>query len=171
MKSLFVLLLSFPLFTAAQDCAIKTLVDPYSKETKLTTGFKPFGGGSARTLISADANKTEIEFIFSVNDGQEGKCFDDKSTAVLLYEGGRLKGTFKNNSSMNCEGLFSIVFRNVETTPSALKNLSIKKVLSIKLTGNAKDVTEIIFSEEAQQAFMKMAGCIIEESKTLIKKS
>jgi len=171
MKSLLVLLLSLPVFAVAQDCTIKKGVDAYTKETKLTTGFAAFGGGSARTLISADANKTDVEFIFSVNEGKEGKCFDDKGTAVFLYEGGRLKGTFKNNSAMNCEGLFSVTFRNVATTPTALKNLAAKKVLSIKLTGNNKEVTEIILSDEQQQTFMKMAGCIIEESKTLIKKA
>lgn len=171
MKYFFVLFLSLPIFAAAQDCKIKKEIDPYSKETKLTTGFKTFSGGASRTLVSVDATKTEIEFIFSVNGGAEGTCFDATSTAVFLYEGGRLKGNFKNNSSMNCEGLFSIVFRNVATTPTTLKNLAAKKVLSVKLTGNAKKVTEITLTEEEQQLLMKMAGCIIEESKTLIKKA
>jgi len=170
MKITLILLLCFPFLALGQDCKIKKELDPYSKEVKLTTGFKVFGGGSSRTSVSADASKTDVEFIFSVNDGAEGKCFDNTSSAIFVYEGGRLKGSFKNNSSMNCEGLFSISFRNVVTTPTTLKNLAIRKVISIKLTGNAKQVTEITLTEAEQQAFMKMAACIIEESKTLIKK-
>ncbi len=169
MKFLLFLFFTAPFFATAQECKIKKEIDPYSKETKLTTGFKTFGGGSSRTLVSVDANKTDVEFIFSVNGGAEGTCFDNNSTAVLIYEGGRLKGTFKNNSTMNCEGLFSIQFRNVATTPTTLKNLSTKKVLSIKLTGNAKQVTELTLTDEEQQRFQQMATCLIEESKTLLK--
>ena len=47
MKVILALLFSFPLFSLAQDCAIKKQVDPYSKETKLTTGFFNLGGGMA----------------------------------------------------------------------------------------------------------------------------
>jgi hypothetical protein len=169
MKHLFFLLLAFPLFAVAQDCKIKKQTDLYTKETKFTTGFVSLGAGMGRVSLSIDATKTDIEFIFSVNDGKEGKCFDNNSSAVMLYEGGRLKGNFKNSSSMNCEGLFTISFRNVNVTPTTLKNLAAKKVLSIKLTGNAKDVTEISLNEEEQQMLMTLAGCIIDESKTLIK--
>jgi hypothetical protein len=169
MKVIFALLLSFPFISLAQDCAIKKQVDPYSKEAKLTTGFFNLGGGMGRVSLSIDANKTDIEFIFSVNDGREGKCFDNNSIAVLLYEGGKLKGNFKNSSTMNCEGLFTITFRNVATTPTALKNLAVKKVLSIKLQGNNKDVTEIILKEEEQALFQKFVSCLTDESKTLLK--
>lgn len=165
-----ILLLVAPFFSHAQDCKIKKELDPYSKEVKLTTGFKKFGTGGSQTLLSADANKTDIELIFSVKAGAEGTCFDNNSAALLVYEGGRLKGNFKNNSSMNCEGLFSISFRNVITTPVALRNLATKKVLSIKLSGNAKTVIELTLNDAEQQLLMKMATCIIEESKTLIKK-
>jgi hypothetical protein len=170
MKLVIPLLLLFPLFSMSQSCPIKKEIDPYSKETRLTTGFKKFGAGRNFTLLSADANKTDVEFIFSINSGDEGKCFDNNSTAVLVYEGGRIKGSFKTNSSMNCEGLFSISFRNVVTTPTALKNLSLKKVISIKLTGNNKQVTEFTLTEPEQLQLMNMATCIIEESKTLIRK-
>jgi hypothetical protein len=170
MKLIPLISLLFPLWSLSQNCPLKKEIDPYSKETRLTTGFKKFGSGRNFTLLSADANKTDVEFIFSVNSGDEGKCFDNNSAAVLVYEGGRIKGNFKNNSSMNCEGLFSIAFRNVATTPTALKNLSQKKVLSIKLTGNNKQVTEFTLTEPEQAQLMSMATCIIEESKTLIKK-
>ncbi len=169
MKYLMLLLL-VPFFSDAQECKIKKEVDPYSREMKMTTGFKKFGSGATQTLVSADANKTDIELIFSVNGGAEGTCFDNNSAAVFVYEGGKLKGNFKNNSSMNCEGLFSISFRNVVTTPVALRNLATKKLLTIKLTGNAKKVIELTLTEAEQQLLMKMAGCIIEDAKTLIKK-
>ncbi|HZH95889.1 MAG TPA: hypothetical protein VEY06_08395 [Flavisolibacter sp.] len=170
MKIILFLLCSFPVLVMAQECKVKKEVDPYSKEVKLTTGFKAFGGGANRTSVSADASKTDVEFILSVNNGAEGKCFDNTSAAIFVYEGGRQKGNFKNNSSMNCEGLFSISFRNVATTPTTLKNLATKKVISIKLTGNAKQVTEITLTEAEQQTLLKMAACIIEESKTLLVK-
>ena len=70
---------------------------------------------------------------------------------------------------MNCEGLFTITFRNVATTPTTLKNLAVKKVLSIKLTGNNKDVTEIILKDEEQALFQKLVSCLTDESKTLLK--
>lgn len=168
MKLLLFALLALPALSFAQDCKIKRQSDPYTKETKLSTGFKTFNGGLNRTLVSVDANKTDIEIIFSVNAGAEGKCFDNTSTATLLYEGGKIKGSFKNNSTMNCEGLFSITFRNVATTPTALKNLAMRKVISIKLTGNAKAVTEFSLTEAEQETFMKMVSCLTEESKTLL---
>ena len=165
---LLLIVLSFPIFTFAQECKIKRLTDPYTKETKLTTGFKTLSGGLTKTLVSFDATKTDIEIIFSVNAGAEGKCFDNNSTATLFYEGGKLKGNFKNNSTMNCEGLFSITFRNVATTPTTLKNLATRKVLSIKLSGNAKQVTELSLSDAEQELFQKMATCLVDESKTLL---
>jgi hypothetical protein len=160
--------LFLPLISLSQDCKLKKQSDPYTKETKLTTGFKTLSGGLTRTLVSVDATKTDIEIIFSVNAGAEGKCFDNNSTATLLYEGGKLKGNFKNNSTMNCEGLFSITFRNVATTPTTLKNLATRKVLSIKLTGNAKQVTDLTLSDAEQELFMKMVTCLTDESKTLL---
>ncbi len=168
MKMLLVLMLSFPIITFSQECKIKKQSDPYTKETKLSTGFKTFSGGLTRTLVSVDATKSDIEIIFSVNAGAEGKCFDNSSSATLLYEGGKLKGNFKNNSTMNCEGLFSITFRNVATTPTTLKNLASRKVLSIKLTGNAKQVTDLALSEAEQELFKQMVTCLVEESKTLL---
>ncbi|HVG12467.1 MAG TPA: hypothetical protein VM843_05645 [Flavisolibacter sp.] len=168
MKMFLLLILFFPLVSLSQDCKIKKQSDPYTKETKLTTGFKTLSGGLTRTLVSVDATKTDIEIIFSVNAGAEGKCFDNNSTATLLYEGGKLKGNFKNNSTMNCEGLFSITFRNVATTPTTLKNLATRKVLSIKLTGNAKQVTDLTLSDAEQELFMKMVTCLTDESKTLL---
>ncbi len=170
MKYFFILFLILPLFTIAQDCKIKSQVDPYSKETRLTTGFVTLGSGMNQVALSIDATKSDIEFIFSVNGGKEGKCFDHTSAALLTYEGGRLKGNFKNSSSMNCEGLFTISFRNVTTTPTNLKNIAGKKTMSIKLTGNGKDVTEITLNEGEQEMLMNLASCLINESKNLITK-
>ena len=171
MKYFFIFFLTLPLFSVAQDCKIKSQVDPYTKETRITTGFVTLGAGMNQVSLSIDATKTDIEFIFSVNRGKEGKCFDHTSAALFMYEGGRLKGNFKNSSSMNCEGLFTISFRNVTTTPSNLKNLAGKKTMSIKLTGNGKEVTEIALTEGEQEMLMNLASCIIAESKNLIKKT
>lgn len=165
-----VVVLLSPLFTLAQDCALKKEVDPYTKEIKLTTGFIAFNDGISKTLLSIDANSTEVDFFISLTSARGGKCFDAASTAMIVFEGGRLKANYKNTGSMNCEGLFHFTFRNVSTTPSALQNLSLKKVISIRLTGNNKSITEINFKEGDQKLFSDAVACMIKESKTLLKK-
>ena len=168
MKHLLVLILLFPSMLKAQECEMKNTTDPYTKEQKLSTGFSEFGKGSNRFKLSMDANKREIELIFSVITTGDGKCFNDASTATITYEGGRQKGNFKNTLAMNCKGLFTITFKNATTTPSVLQNLASKKSISIKLTSTDKSVTEVVLTGAEQEQFMHMAACIIARSKTLL---
>jgi hypothetical protein len=70
---------------------------------------------------------------------------------------------------MNCEGAFHVSFRNVTTTPSALQKLTLKKISSIKLTGNNNTVTELVFTEEQKEKIRKMSECVVTQGKTLIK--
>lgn len=157
-----------PLGLFAQDCKIKRSVDPYSKEAKVTTGFVAFGAGADRFHFTADAGKADLEFIISLNNAKEGKCFSDASTAILTFEGGKLKSTIKNTGSMNCEGSFTMGFKNTTSTPSPVKNLMTKKLISIKLTGNNKQVTEIVLNEEEGERLKFMAGCLVAEAKSLL---
>lgn len=168
MKHLFLLVVILPLFAAAQECKIKRSVDPYTKEAKLSTGFARFGDGAKRFKITADASKSEVEFIISINDGAEGKCFSDASLAVLTFEGGKIKSTIKNTGAMNCEGSFTLGFKNTTGTPAPLKNLLSKKVIAIKLTGNNKEVTELTLTEKEGEQLMHMAGCLVAEAKSLL---
>ena len=67
--------------TAANQCRLIKETDPYTKETKLSTGFVLLDGGS----VTIDADSKEIIVLFSL-DGQE-KCFDNNGTADVFFEG------------------------------------------------------------------------------------
>src|SRR5258705_12168933 len=110
MKYSLIIAVLFPLFLGAQDCKIKRTTDPYTKEVRLSTGFMQLDGAS----LSIEADGKEIDFFFSM-DGKE-KCFTDASTAVIIYEGTKMKGSFKNGGPVNCEGIFHIIFRNLAGT-------------------------------------------------------
>ena len=165
---LFSILLFLPLFSFAQDCKFKKETDPFTHAVKITTGFVPFTSTSGTNFsLSVDATSTDIDLFFLITG--DAKCFDNESAAVINYEGDRLKGNFKNNGSMNCQGAFHIGFRNVAYTPSNLERMSIKRINSIKLTGNNNVVTELTIKPEERNILMAMIACIIKESKTLIK--
>jgi hypothetical protein len=167
MKNFLTLIFLIPLLASAQDsCKLKKSTDPFTHQTKISTGFVNFATPGAQVNISIDATSTDIDFFVWVKN--DGKCFDDQSTALVNYEGDRLKATFKNTGSMNCEGAFHFTFRNTTATPGALERLSSKKIASIKLT-NAKIITEISFNDEQRQQLMRMIGCLVRESKSLIK--
>ncbi len=168
MKSLFVALLAAPLFSFAQDtCGLKKSKDPFTNVVKLSTGFKKFDGSGVTVSISADATPTEIDFFIWLKDN--GKCFDPESTAQVIWEGERSRATLRAAGSMNCEGAFHFVFKNLPSTPSWLNKMTTKRVATIKLTGTNNAETLITFNEEQKQLFQKMATCIATEGKALIK--
>ena len=167
MKILFLLSLLCPLFSLGQDsCQLKKETDPFTHETRISTGFISFDVSGIPLSISVDATKAEIDFFLWIRN--DSRCFDEHSTAQVIFEGDRLKSNFKNTGSMNCEGAFHVTFRNSQTTASQLKRLTDKKVNVIRLTGNNKTVTEISFSEEQKQTLLKMARCVAAEAKTLL---
>lgn len=166
MKTFFLLLFCIPFLAGAQDCVVTREKDQFSQEPKITTGFIPFKT-LKRFSLSLDATKKEIDFFINVT-GAPDQCFDDQSTAVLTFEGGRLKSTFRNTGSMNCQGLFHFTFKNLAVTPGVLQRLATKKILSIKLTGNNKSEIDLIFNEQQQEQLGKAINCIITEAKTLL---
>lgn len=166
MKHFLFCLLCLPFFAVAQDCVVKKEKDQFSQEPKVSTGFVPYKT-LKRFQLSLDGTKKEIDFFFNLG-GAEGQCFDDQSTAVVTFEGGRLKSTFKNTGSMNCEGLFHFTFKNMAVTPSILQRLATKKVVSIKLIGSNKSEIDLVFNEQQQEQLMQAVNCIITESKTLL---
>ena len=159
----------FPLCCPAQDCKLTKTTDDFTHEIRLSTGFIPFNTVSDRILLSIDANSSEIDFFFSLNSSGDSKCFDNSSTAIIMFDGTKVKANFKNNGTMNCEGLFHINFRNLAATPYALERLATQKINLIRLTGNNKTETNIILKEEQKQLLMNMAACVIKEAKTLLK--
>lgn len=148
----------------AQDCNLKKTKDQFSQEPKISTGFVPFSSA----LLSIDAESKEIDFLFSIKNPSDPKCFDDASTISFVFEG-KQKATFRNTGTMNCEGLFHVTFKNLTTTPSPLQKLATKKITAITLTGNNKSVSAITLGVQQQQELMEMISCIVKEGKTLIK--
>jgi len=168
MKYFFTFCLFLPLSVFAQDpeaigCKLNKQTDPFTKETKLSTGFIDVNGGS----VTIDADSKEIDVFFSIS-GIE-KCYDYNSMAAVYFEGTKAKMSSRNNGSMNCEGLFHFIFRNTATTTSLLQKMSTQKINNIVFTGNNKKETKIIFSPEQQQKVLDFTTCLVNEAKTLIK--
>ncbi len=167
MKSFIIALTILPLATFAQNCKLTKTTDPFTHETKLSTGFIPFDNGNLNLSISIDATANDVDFFFWLTSGTN--CFDDQSTAQIIYDGERMKANFRNNGSMNCEGAFHLNFRNLATTPSALDRIATKKIKNIHLAGANKTIVDIALTEDQKQKLMELASCVIKEAKTLIK--
>ena len=159
MKYFLALLLLSPVFSAAQDCNLKTTKDPYTREIKVSTGLVSLNNGQ----YSIQTTKSEIDFMFVV----EGKCFDDASAASVFFDGTRLKTNFKNSGTTNCDGFFHFTFRNTNPLPSALSNLGSKKINSIRFKDNTNKETGILFTADQQQELTKLVNCMINEAKKL----
>ncbi len=168
MKMFIGLLLLFPSFLFAQDCKVKKVTDQFSQLPKMTTGFITLSTGSDQVRYSIESNDKEIDFMFSLADGEE-KCFDNASNVTLFYEGTRSKSNYKNTGSMNCNGLFHFTFRNVSTTPSALNQLITRKVVKMVFTTTDKKELTIELTPEETKQFSDAVACLVKEAKSLIK--
>jgi hypothetical protein len=163
MKYLLAAIILVPVLGFSQDCKVKKTTDPYTREIKLSSGPIQLQGAT----LSIDADNKEVDFFFSV-DGKE-KCFSDASNIVIVYEGTRVKGNFRNNGPMNCDGIFHVIFKNQVTTPALLQRLLTQKITSIEFVSNTKTKTLVSFSPEEQQSLMTRGECLVKEAKTLIK--
>ncbi|NOT50825.1 MAG: hypothetical protein HOP10_06075 [Chitinophagaceae bacterium] len=166
MRYAFVFILLMPFFSFAQDslnCKLNRETDPFTKEVKVSTGFIQLGGAS----VTIDATKTEIDFLFSIEGAD--RCYDNNSTAVVFFEGTKVKLNVKNGGSMNCEGLFHFIFKNTNTSPSLLTKLTTMKINHIVFTGNNKKEANIELTSADQQTFMTLAYCLVAGAKTLLK--
>jgi hypothetical protein len=170
MKYFFIIALLFPGSVMAQpaplqpeDCKLNRETDPYTKETRISTGFITLQGGS----VTIDAGSGEIDIFFSVNGND--KCFDNNSTAAVFFEGTKLKMSYRNGGTMNCEGFFHFIFKNTAGTSSVLQRLTTQKITSILFTGNNKAETRVTLTPEQQQVMIKLSTCLVNEAKTLLK--
>jgi hypothetical protein len=164
MKYLLPSILFLPLFMSAQDCKLIRETDPYTKQTKLTTGFIYVDGGS----VTIDADSKEIIVLFSL-DGPE-KCFDYNSTAEVYFEGLKSKTQSRNQGTMNCEGFFQFVFRNTNSNPTTmLQRIMTKKITHIIFTGNGKKPVTVNIGPAEQATITAQATCLVNEAKGLIK--
>jgi len=166
---LMIALFVFPFFASAQDsCQLTKSTDAFTHQIKISTGFVPFILNGTPVSISVDATSTDIDFFLWFTGAQ--KCFDEASTIQINFEGDRYKQNFKNTGSMNCDGAFHFSFKNVATTPSQLQRLLDKKINFFHITGPNKTITDLTFSAEQKAQFMRMAACVVRDSKTLLKK-
>jgi hypothetical protein len=168
MKRVLTVVFFLPLFSISQECKLNKSTDNFTHEVRLSTGFMPLNIGFDRVLLSIDANNAEVDFFFSVSG--DSKCFDNSSTATILFDGSKSKNNFKNTGTMNCEGLFHFTFRNLAGTPGALQRFATQKVSSISFAGNNKKITLVTLNEAQKVLLINMAACLIKESKTLLKK-
>jgi hypothetical protein len=163
MKYLIFLFCLLPLSLLAQDCKLKKAQDAITSKPTLSTGFMDLPG----TTLSIDVNSKEIDFFF-VLDGRALKCLDEETEFTFMYEGGKLKSPFKNSGSMNCDGIFHIIFKNSAYTPSPLTKLGAKKIISIQITSSNPKPYVISLTPEQQQMLMNAIGCVIKEAKTIL---
>lgn len=169
MKYVSLIFLLLPVFLSAQtqagaECKLIKETDPYTKDTKYSSGFISLQIGAS---LSIDADGKEIDFFFTIPD----ECYTDASTVFVFFEGTKVKATYRNSGSMNCDGYFHFNFRNGAATPAGLQKLATQKVSSFVFTGNdKKKPVTISLLPDQQKTFMEIASCMIAESKTLIKK-
>lgn len=161
--------LLLPLLASAGDttgvnCKLIRETDPYTKETKLSTGFIGFNGAS----VTIDADSREIIFLFSI-EGRE-ICFDNNSVADFYFEGIKSKTISRNAGTMNCEGLFQVIFKNSRNTPTTLlQRILTRKTTQVIFTGNSGKPMIITLSPKDQEALYTLANCLFNEAKTLLK--
>jgi hypothetical protein len=168
MKTILTAVFAIPLLASAQDsCQLRKETDAFTHQTKISTGFITFPYKDGSLSISIDATSSDIDFFLWFTS--DSKCFDDASTIQVNYDGDRIKGNFKNGGSMNCEGAFHINFKNTPSTPGTLQRLTDKKISSLHIVGPNKTFTDVTFTDEQKAKLMKMAGCVVRESKTLLK--
>ena len=162
MKKYLLLLLLAPLFADAQDCAmLRRSRDPYTKEVKITTGQMQVGGHK----LSVEATAKEIDFFFVLS--AHSACFTEDSTMVANFDGTRLRSTYKNGGTMNCEGFFHIVFRNGQEAPSGLRKLLEQKVSNFTFN-HGKDAIVVTLTEEQKEILQKSLNCLVNEAKGLL---
>jgi hypothetical protein len=165
MKRILFIAFLLPLFVSAQNCELKKERDPFTQQPQLSTGFLRLSSWGGRFSLNMVADAREVKLLFSLG---EGNCFDDESSAAFTFDGTRTKSTQKNATAMNCDGIFTIVFRNSTSTPSVLQKLTQQKITSIVLTDSNKKKIEISLKDEEKQKILERIGCLVKEAKTLI---
>lgn len=151
-----------PLLSFGQDCKFKTGKDLINNKPTLTTGFIDLDGNT----LTVDINSKEIDFFFVLN-APSVRCLTEETEATFNFEGGKSKAEFHNGGSMNCDGIFHIIFKNSAYTPSQISRLAAKKIVSLQFTGSGKPYT-IEFTPEQQQMLKQTLDCIIKEHKTVL---
>ena len=163
MKYILFCICFLPLAAWAQDCNLKKGQDAFTSKPTLSTGFIELQGNT----LSVDVNSKEIDFFFVLSSSAV-KCLDEETTVTMVFEGGKLKSEFKNYGSMNCDGIFHVIFRNSAYTPSPLQKLAAKKIVSIQFKTSSPKPYIISLIPEQQQTLQNTISCVIKEAKTVL---
>jgi hypothetical protein len=169
MKKLLFAFFLLPLFSLAQDCALKKESDPITNEPKMVTGFVPFNASGIQFSISMETSAKEINLFFLIEN--PSPCFNEQSTAMAILEDGRTKVRLKNVGGSSCLGLFQVMYRNAAITPAYLERLASKKIGSFQFKADADDdkLINVTLNATQQQKLMDMLLCINKEAKTMFK--
>jgi len=161
MKYILFCICLLPMALTAQDCNLKKGMDDITSKPNLSTGFIELQGNT----LSIDISSKEIDFFFVLNNTAV-KCLNEETELTVTYEGGKFKTEFKNSGSMNCDGIFHLIFKNSAYTNSQLQRLAAKKIISMQFSGSSPKPYLISFTPEQQQMLQQTINCVIKESKT-----
>jgi len=146
---------------AAQDCNLIKETDPYTRQTRLSTGFIELTGAS----LVADADSKEIDIMITF---KTDRCFDDGCTAMVYFEGGKQKLSLRNGGTMNCEGLFHFVFRNGPTVNYQLKKLATLAISHMVFTDRNEKTIPVTLSVQQQEKLRNALRCFTDEAPKLL---
>jgi len=163
MKYILFCICLLPMALTAQDCNLKKGMDDITSKLNLSTGFIELQGNT----LSIDISSKEIDFFFVLNNTAV-KCLNEETELTVTYEGGKFKTEFKNSGSMNCDGIFHLIFKNSAYTNSQLQRLAAKKIISMQFSGSSPKPYVVSFTPEQQQMLQQTINCVIKESKTVL---
>ncbi len=166
MKTIFLSLFLLPALLFAQECKIKKETDGFTRQPKMSTGFMKLNSTTGIVSLNMVADAKEVRLLFSLG---EGVCLNEAATAAFSFDGTRTKSTQHNTTGMNCDGIFTIIFRNGTSTPMVLNKLATQKLTSIIIVVDPKQKTEIVLKDNEKQVLMEKAACLVKEAKGLIK--
>ena len=75
---------------------------------------------------------------------------------------------FRNAGTVNCEGLLHVLFKNSPNTNYQLNKLVTQPIERILVTNAAEKSWAIEPDAEQQARWMRVAGCLVAESKKLL---
>lgn len=145
----------------AQECNLLRETDPYTKLTRISSGFLELTGAS----VTVDADKKEIDILFSL---KTDRCFDDACAATIYFADSKLKVNLRNAGTMNCEGLFHFIFKNGTTVNYQLKKLTTMKISQIIFTDRNDKEIPVVLTPEMQDTFQRAVQCVSNEALKLL---
>lgn len=160
MNYFLILLLTVSFAATAQDCPLVRDSDPYTRKTRIATGFINLPDGQ----LNIESDGKEIDLFFIVN----GKCFADGSNVYVYFDSLRARMTYRNTGSMNCDGYVHIRFRNQANPNTQLKRFTTHRVTQIIFIDADKKEKIMTLTEEQQATLKRLATCLVEESVKMV---